>query len=173
VAAGHSVDPARWPGMLDELMGRIGGRFARVEPWRRARAFVLGLLADLPCKNCWSIAEHAGDASPDDLWGAAEHALIDREPFLPRSWTADPARCKAAGIPGGIRFATKPRLARRMITRALDAGTPAGWVAGDEVYGGDPGLSAGWNAGGPATCWPWLTCRHHRKCDRAERCTIP
>jgi hypothetical protein len=28
--------------MLDELMGRIGGRFARVEPWRRARAFVLG-----------------------------------------------------------------------------------------------------------------------------------
>jgi hypothetical protein len=30
-----------------------------------------------------------------------------------------------------------------MITRALDAGTPAGWVAGDEVYGGDPGLSAG------------------------------
>jgi hypothetical protein len=30
-----------------------------------------------------------------------------------------------------------------MITRALDAGTPAGWVAGDEVYGGDPGLRAG------------------------------
>jgi len=38
--------------MLDELMGRIGGRFARVEPWRRDRAFVLGLLADLPRKNC-------------------------------------------------------------------------------------------------------------------------
>jgi SRSO17 transposase len=30
-----------------------------------------------------------------------------------------------------------------MITRALDAGTPAGWVAGDEAYGGDPGLRAG------------------------------
>ena len=53
--------------MLDELMGRIGGRFARVEPRRRARAFVLGLLADLPRKNCWSIAEHAGDATPDGM----------------------------------------------------------------------------------------------------------
>jgi SRSO17 transposase len=29
-----------------------------------------------------------------------------------------------------------------MIARALDAGTPASWVAGDEVYGADPGLRA-------------------------------
>ena len=35
---------------------------------------------------------------------------------------------------------TKPGLARRMIGRALDAGTPAAWVTGDEVYGADPGL---------------------------------
>jgi SRSO17 transposase len=75
------------------------------------------------------------------------HALIDRELYLPRSWTGDPARCKAAGIPGGTRFATKPRLARRMITRALDAGTPAGWVAADEVYGGDPGRRTGLASG--------------------------
>ena len=71
------------------------------------------------------------------------HLFGSAERRLPRSWTADPARCKAARIPGGIRFAANPRLARRMITRALGAGTPAGWVAGDEVYGGDPGLRAG------------------------------
>jgi len=71
------------------------------------------------------------------------HALIDRELYLPRSWTADPARCAAAGIPAGTAFATKPALARRMIGRALDAGTPASWAAGDEVYGADPGLRAG------------------------------
>jgi hypothetical protein len=47
VAAGHSVDPGRWLGMLDELMLRVGARFRRVEPRRRARAFVLGLLAGL------------------------------------------------------------------------------------------------------------------------------
>jgi hypothetical protein len=29
-----------------------------------------------------------------------------------------------------------------MICRALDAGVPAGWVAGDEVYGANPGLRA-------------------------------
>ena len=70
----------------------------------------------------------------------AGHALIDRELYLPKSWTADPARCAAAGIPAGTTFATKPALARRMIARALDAGAPAAWVTGDEVYGADPGL---------------------------------
>ena len=195
-------------------MGRIAGRFARVEPRRRARAFVLGLLSELRRKNCWTIAEQAGDATPDGMqhllagavwdadgvrddvreWvaeylgdpdavlvvdetgdlkkGAASagvqrqytgtagrvencqvavflsyaarggHALIDRDLYLPKSWTADPARCAAAGIPEGTAFATKPKLARRMISRALDAGVPASWVTADEVYGADPGLRA-------------------------------
>jgi hypothetical protein len=29
-----------------------------------------------------------------------------------------------------------------MICRALDAGVPAAWVAGDEVYGANPALRA-------------------------------
>jgi SRSO17 transposase len=195
-------------------MAQIAGRFARVEPRRRARAFVLGLLSGLRRKNCWTIAEHAGDAAPDGMqhllagarWDAdgvrddlrryvigqlggpaavlvvdetgdvkkgrssagvqrqytgtagrvencqvavflsyaspAGHALIDRELYLPKSWIADAARCAAAGIPAGTAFATKPKLARAMIARALDAGTPAAWVTGDEVYGADPGLRA-------------------------------
>src|SRR5215469_5803582 len=195
-------------------MGRIAGRFSRVEPRRRARALVLGLLSGLRRKNCWTIAEQAGDATPDGMqhllaaarWDAgavrddvrgyvvehlggsgavlvvdetgdvkkgsasagvqrqysgtagrvencqvavflsyaspAGHALIDRELYLPRSWAADPARCTAAGIPDGTVFATKPGLARRMLGRALDAGAPAAWVTGDEVYGADPGLRA-------------------------------
>ncbi|MFJ8856694.1 IS701 family transposase [Streptomyces sp. NPDC102437] len=48
-------------------MDRIADRFARVEPRLRARQLVLGLLADLPRKNCWTIAEHTGDATPDGL----------------------------------------------------------------------------------------------------------
>jgi SRSO17 transposase len=214
VAAGLSVDPGRWREQFDELIGLIAGRFARVEPRRRARAFVLGLLSGLRRKNCWTIAELAGDATPDGMqhllaaarWDAngvrddvrgyvvehlgradavlvvdetgdlkkgtasagvqrqysgtagrvencqvavflsyaspAGHALIDRDLYLPRSWTTDPARCAAAGIPQDRRFATKPQLARRMIAQALDAGTPAAWVTGDEVYGADPGLRA-------------------------------
>ena len=65
--------------------------------------------------------------------GRGGHALIDRELYLPRSWTADPARCRAAGIPGTVEFATKPALARAMIARTLDAGVLAAWVTGDET----------------------------------------
>jgi SRSO17 transposase len=42
-------------------------RFPRVETRRRVRGFVLGLLADLPRKNCWTIAEHAGEADPHGM----------------------------------------------------------------------------------------------------------
>jgi len=216
VAAGHSleVDPARWQELFDELLGRVAGRFARVEPRRHARALVLGLLADLPRKNCWTIAEHVGDPSPDGMqhllgravWDEdalrddvraylvehlgdpeavlvvdetgdlkkgtgtvggkrqytgtagrvenaqvavylvyatdAGHGVIDRELYLPRSWTCDPGRLQAAGVPDQVGFATKPKLATTMICRALDAGIPAAWVTGDEVYGANPGLRA-------------------------------
>lgn len=193
-------------------MSRIGGRFARVEPRRHARDLVLGLLSGLPIKNCWSLAEQAGDRTPDGMqhllaravWdtdGVREdlrdyvvghlgdsdavlvvdetgdlkkgtrtvgvqrqytgtagrienaqvavylayatdrgHALIDRALYLPQSWTEDTARRAAAGVPEEVEFATKPALAREMIVRALDAGTHACWVAGDEVYGADPAL---------------------------------
>jgi SRSO17 transposase len=81
VAAGHSVevDPARWQAGLEELLGRVAGRFGRVEPRRRARAFVCGLLADLPRKNCWTIAEHAGDPSPDGMQHLLGRAVWDHD----------------------------------------------------------------------------------------------
>jgi SRSO17 transposase len=67
-------------------------------------------------------------------------AFIDRELYLPRSWTDDPARCRAAHVPSEVGFRTKPQLARVMLERALDAEVPASWVTADEVYGGDPAL---------------------------------
>jgi SRSO17 transposase len=214
VAAGLSVDLGGWRREFDELMLRVGGRFSRVEPRRRMAAFVRGLLAGLPRVNCWSIAEHAGEAGPrgmqrllsaavwdeagirDDLRGyVLEHfadpgavlvvdetgdvkkgtmtvgvqrqytgtagrteyaqvavylayaapagsAFIDRALYLPRSWTSDPGRCRAAGVPADTVFATKSALAKEMIGRALDVGTPAAWVTADEVYGQDPALRA-------------------------------
>ena len=74
--------------------------------------------------------------------------MIDRRLYLPNSWTTDPQRCAAAGVPGGVTFATKPRLARQMLAAALDAAVPASWVAGDEVYGADPQLRADLEARG-------------------------
>ena len=63
------------------------------------------------------------------------HALIDRELYLPRSWTDDPERCRAAGIPAEAEFITKPRQAQAMIARAAAAGVPFAWFTADEAYG--------------------------------------
>ena len=74
--------------------------------------------------------------------GRAGHAVIDRELYLPQGWIDDPDRRRAAGVPDQVGFATKPELAKAMVCRALDAGVPAAWVTGDEVYGANPGLRA-------------------------------
>jgi SRSO17 transposase len=55
------------------------------------------------------------------------HALIDRELYLPRSWTDDADRCREVGIPAETEFATKPQLAQAMISRALEVGVPFSW----------------------------------------------
>ncbi len=69
------------------------------------------------------------------------HAFIDRELYLPKSWTDDKARMAKAHVPqelidranGG--FATKPALALAMIERAIAANVPFSFVAADTVYG--------------------------------------
>lgn len=214
MAASHSINADHWRTMFEGLTGRIAGRFARVEPRRRVKDFILGLLSDLPRKNCWTIAEWAGEATPDGMqhllgrasWdtdavrddvreyvmehlhdpdavlvvdetgdvkkgtrtvavqrqytgtagriensqvavylvyaGSRGHAAVDRELYVPRSWTTDPDRCRAAGLGEDPVFATKPELAARMIGRFLDAGHQVSWVTGDEVYGGNPTLRA-------------------------------
>jgi SRSO17 transposase len=68
---------------------------------------------------------------------ARGHTFLDRALYLPRSWTEDPERCPAAGVPDNVRFATKPVLAHQMLERALDGDVPARWVTGDSVYGSD------------------------------------
>ena len=201
-----------WAVGLEEVLERIGPRFARSEPRLRAGVYVRGLLSPVERKNGWTLSEQAGDSTPDATqrllnhagWDAAavrddlrdyviEHlghqqavlvvdetgflkkgsksagvarqysgtagriensqigvflayaapagrTFIDRELYLPRAWTEDRERCVEAGIGPDVEFATKPQLALTMLTRALDAGVPAGWVAGDEVYGQHSGL---------------------------------
>jgi SRSO17 transposase len=202
-------DLAVWVAGLDDLFALVAGRFGRVEPRRQARAYVGGLLAPLAAKNSWTLAEAAGDKSPDrmqrllnragwDAGGARDdvrayvvrhlgdaggvlvvdetgfvkkgtrsagvqrqysgtagrvencqlgvflayagprgRALVDRELYLPRSWTEDRDRCREAGVPEDVVFASKTELARLMLGRALDAGVPAAWVTADEAYGKD------------------------------------
>ena len=74
VAAAYRVDAQRWAELFEALLDTIEARFGRPEPRRRVRDFIAGLLAPLPVKNCWTIAEHAGDDGPggmQDLIGRA------------------------------------------------------------------------------------------------------
>ena len=64
-------------------------------------------------------------------------AFLDRELYLPEEWAEDEARRREAGVPPEVSFQTKPQLAKAMLQRALEGGTPASWVTGDEVYGSD------------------------------------
>jgi SRSO17 transposase len=60
-------DLAAWIAGLDDLFALVAGRFFRVEPRRRARAYVRGLLAPLASKNGWTLAEAAGAGTPDGM----------------------------------------------------------------------------------------------------------
>jgi len=201
-----------WAVGLEKVLQRIGPRFARSEPRVRAGVYVRGLLSPAERKNGWTLAEQAGDRSPDAMQRLLNHAdwdadkvrddlreyvvehlgddaavlvidetgflkkgaksagvarqysgtagriencqigvflayaapagrtFIDRELYLPKAWIEDRERCAAAGIGPDVDFQTKPELALAMLSRALDAGVPAGWIAGDEVYGQHSGL---------------------------------
>ena len=71
---------------------------------------------------------------------AGRWALVDRELYLPRAWTADPQRCRRLGVPEGVGFATRPQLARLLVERALGWPGPRPWVAAGDGYGEDSGL---------------------------------
>lgn len=83
------------------------------------------------------IGVFAADVSP--CHGHAR-TLLDHALYLPQVWTNDPARCREAGVPAAVTFATKPRLAREVVARVTEAGLPCAWVVADSVYGGDGSL---------------------------------
>src|SRR5919205_792254 len=215
-----------WAGGLEKVLERIGPRFARSELRARAGVYLRGLLSAAERKNGWTLAEQAGDRTPDAMQRLLNHAdwdadavrddlrayvlehlgderavlvidetgflkkgsksagvarqysgtagriencqigvflayaapagrtFIDRELYLPKAWIEDRDRCAEAGIGPDVPFQTKPELAVAMLTRALDAGVPAGWVAADVLSAAVPPdqwrrLSAGRGAKGP------------------------
>ncbi|WP_425462209.1 IS701 family transposase [Micromonospora pisi] len=58
---------AGWSSGLDDLVARFAHRFGRAEPRRQARSYLLGLLSPLADKNGWTLAEAAGDKTPDRM----------------------------------------------------------------------------------------------------------
>jgi SRSO17 transposase len=69
---------------------------------------------------------------------AAGHTLVDRRLFLPEEWASDGPRRRAAGVPEGVVFRTKPELALEMVQAAVARDMPFRWVTADSVYGESP-----------------------------------
>jgi hypothetical protein len=81
VAASATVadDPlARWWAGFEEMFALVAGRFAQAGSRRRARWYLLGLLWDAERKNSWSLAEQAGDLTPDGMGAAVELLFLGR-----------------------------------------------------------------------------------------------
>jgi SRSO17 transposase len=68
-----------WAAGLEKVVERIGGRFARSEPRVRAGVYLRGLLSAAERKNGWTLAEQAGDRSPDAMQRLLNHAEWDAD----------------------------------------------------------------------------------------------
>jgi SRSO17 transposase len=74
------IDPAVWAKELETLFAQVlAPSFGRREPRLRARAYLLGLLSPLERKNGWSLAEFAGDRSPDGMQRLLNQAKWDAD----------------------------------------------------------------------------------------------
>jgi SRSO17 transposase len=62
----------------NELTGLLAAHFTRREPVQQAGKYIDGLISDLPDKNCWSLAQHAGDAAPGKMQRLLERAAWDQ-----------------------------------------------------------------------------------------------
>jgi SRSO17 transposase len=62
-------------------------------------------------------------------------ALLDADLYLPKVWSEDRPRCRAAGIPDGVRHRPKWRLAVGQWVRLSEAGVSFDWLVFDEGYG--------------------------------------
>jgi SRSO17 transposase len=82
--AGRPVvrDVCAWADELGRVGDRIGPRFKRSEPRRRALGYIRGLLGDAERKNGWQMAEQLGEATPDGV----QHLLARAD------WDADAVR---------------------------------------------------------------------------------
>ncbi len=75
----NPLDVVRWADALVHLHARMASRFARPEPFRRALAYLQGLLSCVERKNGWQLAEHAREATPYGMQRLLSQAVWDAD----------------------------------------------------------------------------------------------
>jgi hypothetical protein len=94
-------DPVAGADRLEESFAQVAAPFfGRREPRLRARAYLDGLLSGLERKNGWSLAEFAGDTTPDGMQRLLNHAATRPEPDGATTGTNSDSSTSAAGVPG-------------------------------------------------------------------------
>ena len=78
--------------------------FARVQTWLQAGKYVNALASELPSRNGWSIAEHAGDRSPDRA-----QRLLNRASWDEAATMSQVRRHAVAGLDAAVRRCRRKR----------------------------------------------------------------
>jgi len=92
-------------------MGLLRSCYQRTQTWIQAGKYVSALVSELPSRNGWSVAEHAGDRTPGKSQRLLSRASWDEQAAMSR------VRKYAAG---GLDEAARRSRRRRMIVGALD-----------------------------------------------------
>jgi SRSO17 transposase len=74
-------------------MGALRSCFARTGTWQQAGKYVSALVSDMPRRNGWTIAEHAGDRTPDRT-----QRLLNRASWDTLAAMSEVGRFAAAGL---------------------------------------------------------------------------
>ena len=93
------------------LMGLLRSCFARTQTWLQAGKYVSALASELPSRNGWSVAEHAGDRTP-----VRSQRLLNRASWDETAAMSQVRRYAAAGLDEAARRSRR----RRMTVGALD-----------------------------------------------------
>jgi SRSO17 transposase len=108
---------------LDRVHERIAGRFGRAEPRARVREYLCGLVAGLERKNGWTLAEHAGEVSPDGMQRLLRRADwdVDRVRDDVRGYAVE-----HVGAPDGVLIADDTGFLKRASGRRESSGSIPG-----------------------------------------------
>ena len=93
------------------LLGMLRCCFVRTQTWLQAGKYLNALVSDLPSRNGWSVAEHAGDRSPGKI-----QRLLSRASWDEQAAMSQVRRYAAAGLDDAARRSRR----RRMAVGALD-----------------------------------------------------
>jgi SRSO17 transposase len=93
------------------LLGLLRPCFVRTQTWLQAGKYVSALASDLPSRNGWSVAEHAGDRTP-----GKSQRLLNRACWDEKTAMSQVRKYAAAGLDAAARRSRR----RRMTAGALD-----------------------------------------------------